>query len=195
MVINQVTNGPAAKKAYAQLKTTVSRFLDLRLSPLGVVARDRSVQTAVISQTPFFLQFPDAPASKCIRNISEKLVRGIDPFAGMPLELFWDRCLDFLAGCEEKPARSSALPEPAQKGETGPDGGAIQQMLSEIDQKLSVLTETVASLKQMFEQHISLSEKSPAQSPAGPPPGPAPEPREIELDFESWMNHHSGSRT
>ena len=67
ILINQVKTGKAAKATYAQLKDTVKRFLTIKVEPLGIVGWDKSVRMAVISQTPFFMLFPDTLASKCIR--------------------------------------------------------------------------------------------------------------------------------
>ncbi len=53
VIINQVKSGKSAQSAYAQLKKTVTRFLPIRLEPLGILALDRNVRAAVISQIPF----------------------------------------------------------------------------------------------------------------------------------------------
>ncbi|MBU1193375.1 MAG: AAA family ATPase [Proteobacteria bacterium] len=177
VIINQVTSGKAAKKAYAHLKTTVNRFLDVRIVPLGIVASDKNVQAAVISQTPFWMLFPDTVASKCIKNICEKLVFNAVSSGDMQLELFWDKCLRFL----EKHRRPEDFLEkdPAQpSGDKTAEDLQIKTALSQMESKLSLLMEEVKQIKMMLQHPKNISPETPS---------PPPEPREISIDFEAWM--------
>jgi flagellar biosynthesis protein FlhG len=115
VVINQVTSGKAAQKAYSHLKETVNRFLTMRVEPLGVVASDKNVRAAVISQTPFFMLFPDTIASKCITAIARKLIAKPARTGDMPLEFFWDKCLSFLEK-QHTPPKETVPPKEAVRG-------------------------------------------------------------------------------
>lgn len=185
VVINQVTSGPAAKKAYSKLKSTVSKFLSLRLAPLGVVAKDRNVRAAVVSQTPFSLLFPDSPASKCIRNICEKLIFKTAPSNNLPMELFWDRCLSFLETRKEKSTPQEPSPEEKAEKKTVVPDDETRKRLSAIEEKLSFLVHTIGEFKTLLEQHVKSSEKKSLinQNDAVA----FLEPRAVELDFESWV--------
>ena len=97
VVINQVKTAASAKNAYARLKETVHKFLPVKISPLGIVAQDKNVSISVVSQIPFFMLFPETDASRCIRSLAVKLAKGQDHKADMPMELFWDQCLEFLS--------------------------------------------------------------------------------------------------
>ena len=141
ILVNQVKTGKSAKSTYAQLKDTVNRFLDIKVEPLGIVGWDKSVRMAVISQTPFIELFPDSLASKCIRNISEKLVKNRYHAADMPLELFWDRCLSWLESQNPK-----APPKTSKVRESRP----------------VIKKESPGSLPQKPEPGISRTEASPA---------------------------------
>ncbi len=193
VVVNQVKTGRSARTAYARLKQTVRRFLDIRLEPLGVVAWDKSVTAAVIAQTPFFMLFPDSPASQCIQSIADRIIQDPEKNEDMPIELFWSRCLSFMekakasktvigvdsepslegAGAEVrqtvgKVAGMEAAPPPAAESE-------IRRLLENMAAQLSDLTREVADIRRL------LSASDPSPEPA------RPEPRPVDLDFESWL--------
>jgi len=183
IVINQVKSGRAAQKAYTQLKDTVNKFLSLKVQPLGIMASDKNVRAAVISQTPFFMLFPDTIASKCIKSISNKLIENSGRYGDMPLELFWDKCLAFF----DKYHKLEKKPLSAEKSEIKSDkknktkeltiSSDIQKTLSHIESKLSFLTEEVKEIKKII--------KKDKQTPA------LPEAKAISLDFESWLKKGS----
>ncbi|MCD4675469.1 MAG: MinD/ParA family protein [Desulfobacula sp.] len=185
VVINQVTSGKAAQKAYAQLKETVKRFLSIKVEPLGIVASDKNVRAAVISQTPFLMLFPDTIASKCIKSITQKLINKAGQTGDMPLELFWDKCLSFL----EKYQKSKKEPVPQKEAadEKNEKDTDIKEALSHIESKLSILIKEVGDIKQFLETHEFIS-KSHKETKI------LPEPKEISLDFESWLKKKNLSR-
>ena len=179
VVINQVKSGRAAQKAYAQLKKTVNKFLPVRLEPLGIVASDKNVRAAVISQTPFFMLFPDTIATKCIHSITNKLMNKADGIGDMPLELFWDKCLSFLEKYH-KPEKESAPQKDIvrEKKEQNPE---IMKVLSHIESKLSMLMKEVSGIKKFLKKVDAVPDKANEKRLK------LPEPEEISLDFESWL--------
>ncbi|MFH2092497.1 MAG: MinD/ParA family protein [Pseudomonadota bacterium] len=201
ILINQVKTGKAAKSTYAQLKETVNRFLTIKLEPLGIVGWDKSVRMAVISQTPFFMLFPETLASKCIRTITEKLINKPDPAGDMPMELFWDKCLAFF---EKKPAlqmespqdsddRDNTISNPdSQENKTLEKDMQIQQAIARLESKLDALLDQVSEIRQHLEVQTPVLKKEPAPfNPSPILPIPAlPVPRKITLDFESWLQEN-----
>ncbi len=193
VVINQVTSGKAAKKAYAQLKSTVNKFLSIKVAPLGIVGSDKNVRAAVVAQTPFLKLFPDSVASRCINNICEKMMLRAGSIGDMPLELFWDKCLSFLeknrpakvkedsVGEEKELSKESDQPENNQNQNT-----EIQSTLANIESKLSMLMKEMEEIKKIVEtqQEAPVIKQEIEDSPL-------PEPKEISLDFESWMKKHN----
>lgn len=173
VVINQVKSGKAAQKAYAQLKKTINKFLPIKVEPLGIVALDKNVRAAVISQTPFFMLFPDTIASKCIHSITQKLISKPSQAGDLPLELFWDKCLSFLEKYH-KPKKEAAK-------ETKEKNLEIKKALSPIESKISTLIKEVSDIKQFLETHEFIPKKSDEKILV------LPEPKEISLDFESWL--------
>jgi len=180
VVINQVKSGKAAQKAYAQLKKTVNKFLSVKVEPLGIVALDKNVRAAVISQTPFFMLFPDTIASKCIHSITRKLISKSGQIGDLPLELFWDKCLSFLEK-HHKPEKETIK----EKKKNNLD---IKEALSPIESKLLTLIEEVDDIKQFLETHEFIPKKINEEILV------LSEPKPIFLDFESWLNKKSLSQ-
>jgi flagellar biosynthesis protein FlhG len=198
VIINQVKSGKAAQKAYAQLKQTVKKFLSIKLAPLGIVASDKNVRAAVISQTPFFMLFPDTIASKCIKNITAKLLDSAGRTGNMPLELFWDKCLSFLEK-NYKPVKESA---PVKKEEDIQENDSMKKALFIIEAKLSSLIKEVGDIKQFIKNHEfipKVPKQKTLESIASPESdksleqGSPPEPKEISLDFESWLDRNKAN--
>jgi len=177
VVINQVKSGKAAQKAYAQLKKTVHRFLSIKVEPLGIVVSDKNVRAAVISQTPFFLTFPDTIASKCIKSITGKLIKKADRTGDIPVELFWDKCLSFL----EKYHKPKPKPVLQNDLDAKKDIDS-QKVLFRIESRLSTLIKEVDGIKQLLENFKVLPKKKRNEKALKPP-----EPKQHSLDFESWL--------
>lgn len=175
VVINQVKSGRAAQKAYAQLKETVNKFLSIKVQPLGIMASDKNVRAAVISQTPFFMLFPDTIASKCIESITKKLIANSSQYGDMPLELFWDKCLSFIER-HHKPKEKSAISEKTDAKNIGNDQD-IKKVLSRMETRLSLLTKEVGEIKQLLKKDKKIQA--------------VPKAKEISLDFESWLKKES----
>ncbi len=181
VVINQVQSAAAAKKAYAKLKKTVLKFLSIKISPLGILARDPNVPIAVVSQIPFFMLFPDTQASRCIRSIALKLVK--DPGQDIPMEVFWDQCLDLLT--QGRPA-PKATDTPLVSGPE--DRDALETRLAGIEDKISRLLEEVVEIKSLLirPRIVPQAESDVKTSRAGENKKPS-QPRPLELNFEAWV--------
>jgi len=178
IVLNQVKSGKIAKKAYVQLKETVHRFLPIKVEFLGVVISDKNVQIAVISQTPFFLAFPDTIASKCIKSIAEKLIQKADRIGDIPLEFFWNKSLSFLTKYNRSD-QSSVL----QKNLNPKENFDPKEVLSRIESSLSTLVEEVDDIKQLLENFEFIANKSKKESPEHA------DSKQYSLDFESWLKN------
>lgn len=213
VVVNQVKTAASARSAYAKLRQTVKKFLSLKITALGIVARDANVPISVVSQVPFTMLFPGSAASRCIRSLAMKIKDGA---AGdLPMEIFWDQCLELMGSGRAK--------EPEKKPKTD----QVAQRLSIIEARMMYLLEEVASIKQILLD--DRSSKAPAgrepaacmlhqaqSSDPGTPPvhgrmqqekkdpdhckdpdryqdgkqdrhQTQPEPLKLTLDFESWM--------
>ena len=170
VVVNQVRTADEARKSYAKLKKTAARFLSVPLAPLGIVARDPNVSNAVISQVPFLIQYPDTQASRCMRSLVLKLIK--NPGEDMPVEAFWDHCLELLGGKRpeiqaEEPTAAVSMPEEMKEAEqpdssdtqpetaatvTGTMDEAVTLRLDNLEEKLDRLLQEMADLKKLVSE-------------------------------------------
>lgn len=175
VVVNQVKNVKSAKNAYGQLRDTVNRFLNIKLSPLGIVVADRHVSMSVIAQTPFLKLFPDASASKCIRLVAQKLTsRDREQKSTCPptsLELFWRNCLGFLAQNKTITGNHCKTPVSTKKQTN------VLNLLEKIETKISTLMEEIKAVRNLMENQPMAVKKQAEVIPE----------IEIELDFEAWF--------
>ena len=96
VIINQSPSLQSAKKALGKMMTTCTRYLNLKLIPIGVLGKDQNVISAVSRQKPFITLYPNTSASKSIKKIAENLIKKENQ-GELTLELnsFWERCLSF----------------------------------------------------------------------------------------------------
>mgnify|MGYP006286315819 CR=1 FL=1 len=205
VVVNQVKTAASARAAYAKLKETVKKFLSLKITALGIVARDGNVPISVVSQVPFTMLFPGSAASRCVRSLAMKLKDGA---AGdLPMEIFWDQCLELMGSGRAK--------EPEKR----PENDRVEQRLSIIEARMTHLLEEVASIKQILLDDrgskapagrepaavLTASAPHPTKAPVQKKAGQEkkdpdhdqgkkqdrhqdlPDAPKLALDFESWM--------
>ncbi len=84
VIINDVVGIGDAERIFAQLQTTVTRFLDHRLVHLGTIPRDAELAEAVREQIPVVQYAPDAPASRALRSIARQLKLHFSPWPTVP---------------------------------------------------------------------------------------------------------------
>lgn len=73
VIVNRAENANEAKDILNKLSIVTSKFLELKLDPLGYILQDEMVIKAVKMQQPFALSFPKCQASKHIKEISSKI--------------------------------------------------------------------------------------------------------------------------
>lgn len=71
LVCNEANTIDEGSKVCKRLKDICLRFLDLGIRELGYVRFDEKVKRAVRDRIPFFLQYPNCPASIDIRKLAE----------------------------------------------------------------------------------------------------------------------------
>ena len=74
VVVNKVLEESEGEKTFLKLKTAVNRFLALEVNFLGYVFEDRKITISVRNQIPFILGYPYCEASKCINEITIKIL-------------------------------------------------------------------------------------------------------------------------
>jgi len=91
VIVNSVKQAEDAYEVFCQINSVVKRFLNREVDYLGYVERDNYVQRAVKSQMLVTHRFPNAPASRCFRNLAQQIVRSEDhAFDGM----VWEKLLN-----------------------------------------------------------------------------------------------------
>ena len=78
LIVNQSLGSADARRVSERIRTVSRRFLGIEVDDLGFVYADPRVGQAVRRKRPFVLEYPRCPASKCMREIAERIVGG-DP--------------------------------------------------------------------------------------------------------------------
>jgi len=73
LVINQAVNEAQVRAVAGKLGNVARSYLSRNLSLLGYIPRDPHVSQAVMQSTPFLLRYPDAPASKCVLQLAQRI--------------------------------------------------------------------------------------------------------------------------
>lgn len=74
VVSNRVNSIEEGKEIYNKINTVSSKFLNTKLHFLGSVLYDKSASMAIIEQKPVAMAYPSSQASKCISELTGKLV-------------------------------------------------------------------------------------------------------------------------
>lgn len=74
LVVNRVKNKTEAEKIYLSLNKISESFISTKLVYLGYVLEDSAVPKSVIAQKPFYTNKRESKASKCINEISSKVL-------------------------------------------------------------------------------------------------------------------------
>ncbi len=79
LIVNQSLGAADARRVSERIRMVSRRFLGIEVDDLGFVQADPHVGQAVRRQRPFVLEFPKCRASKCMREIAERIVGGDTP--------------------------------------------------------------------------------------------------------------------
>ncbi len=93
ILINSVERAEDAQEVFCQINSVVKRFLNREIDYLGHIEQDPHVLHAVRSQMLVMHRFPDAPASRCFRDLARRLDQqeGANPSAE---GLVWEKLLN-----------------------------------------------------------------------------------------------------
>jgi flagellar biosynthesis protein FlhG len=75
VIINMVASDQQAQAVMANLSRVAQQYLSRSLTYLGCVPRDPHVTQSIMQTQPFLLRFPNAPASKAIEGLADKIAR------------------------------------------------------------------------------------------------------------------------
>ncbi len=74
MISNLVKNDAEGQNVYEKMSVVSDKFLHIPINYLGPVPMDEQITKAVMRQKPVSVLNPDAPSSKAIKQIAEKLL-------------------------------------------------------------------------------------------------------------------------
>lgn len=83
IVVNRVFNEEEGGITFNKVKMAVERFLKIEVTYLGYILEDIKIVQSVRKQSPVVIAFPHSDASKCINNISEKVIGDIRNIKGI----------------------------------------------------------------------------------------------------------------
>lgn len=75
VLINSVERAEDAQDVFCQINSVVRRFLNREIGYLGHIEHDSHVPQAVRSQTVVTHRFPNAPASRCFRELASRIAQ------------------------------------------------------------------------------------------------------------------------
>jgi flagellar biosynthesis protein FlhG len=79
VVVNQAPSEAAARETFQRLSSVTDRFLTVEVRYLGWLPRDENVHRAIMAQTPVVELFPQAPVSRALATIADKLLESPPP--------------------------------------------------------------------------------------------------------------------
>ncbi len=82
IVVNRTRDEEEGRETFLRISTTAKRHLGVSPTFWGAIPEDAAVQDAVRGQLPFTLSAPDAPASRHVRELAWRIVRGRHPDGG-----------------------------------------------------------------------------------------------------------------
>jgi flagellar biosynthesis protein FlhG len=137
IIVNQCKDASHAKEVYNKFRAAVAKYLQVNLSPIGMIYHDPKVTEAVKRQTPLMTLYPECNAAKCIRKIAERLVaNGTGDSMPSDSPAFWQRWLRLLGAPLKLPERKVKRPEPsaansapltATEAEPSPTAAPVEQ--------------------------------------------------------------------
>lgn len=78
IIVNSAGTKVEADEVFERLQIVCKRFLQIELNYMGHVLEDSHVKKASRAQRPFYLEYPNSPASSCVNLITHKLEKSED---------------------------------------------------------------------------------------------------------------------
>lgn len=75
MIANRVRSREEGEHLYEKMSIVVQKFLNIPLEYLGAVPMDEQIAKAVMRQKPISVTHPEAPSTKAIKDITDKLMK------------------------------------------------------------------------------------------------------------------------
>ncbi|CQR47680.1 Flagellum site-determining protein YlxH [Paraliobacillus sp. PM-2] len=76
LLVNQAQSTKEGEQTIKRLQQVTKRFLQMSITPLGILPKDKAVSKAVLSQTPFSLLEPNAKITRALNELAEHYETG-----------------------------------------------------------------------------------------------------------------------
>jgi len=74
VLVNHCNDNKSAKEVFSRLYNACDHFLSgVSLDLVGFIPQDKAIKSAVVQQVPICHLMPDAPASKAVVRLAEKI--------------------------------------------------------------------------------------------------------------------------
>jgi flagellar biosynthesis protein FlhG len=176
VIVNQISNLEKSQLVFNRFRDAVQKYLPIKILPAGTILKDPHVRDAVNKQKPFISAWPDAKASKCIKNIARYLTeQQLWDRINEPAETFWERWLELMNGplilngvkpkeIQTEPLKKNSVTRRAEGATAAPlareNGGNHQQdhvtvnlhrLLGNLDKHLSSISNDMSAIRKYIE--------------------------------------------
>ncbi len=79
LIVNMAVNSAQAQAVANKLSNVTKQYLNKNIIYLGHIQRDSHVGQSVMQSQPLFLTFPNAPATKCLETLAQRLYCEMSP--------------------------------------------------------------------------------------------------------------------
>jgi len=176
VIVNQINNLEKSQLLFNRFRDVVQKYLPIKILPAGTVLKDPHVRDAVNEQKPFISTWPDAKASKCIKNIARYLTQQqLWDRVNEPAETFWERWVELMDGplilngvkpkeIQTQPLKKKSVIRRAEEATTAPpsreNGGNhhqdpatvdLHRLLGNLDKHLSSISNDMSAIRKYIE--------------------------------------------
>ena len=176
VIVNQISDMGKSQLVFNKLRDVVQKYLPIKVFPAGTILKDPQVWDAVNKQKPFISAWPNANASKCIKNIARYLTQQQPgDRINEPAETFWAKWSELMngplildgikpKGIQTEPLRKNSAIQRASEATAAPrvrgNGGSHRQdhaaadlhkLLCNLDKHLSSISHDMSAIRKYME--------------------------------------------
>ena len=78
VIVNMAASHQSAMNTFTRFKETVNKYLQFKVFFAGHILSDKNMPESILHQQAILLRKPDSPASRCLQQISERLLNTFD---------------------------------------------------------------------------------------------------------------------
>lgn len=200
IIVNRCKNLNLGKKVFEKFNLTVSKYIKLDLRYLGMIPEDERVSDSVSSQSPFFIKYPDSPASEAVNEITKFILKSEheSPHETKTFDSFIKNCSDFFQSSLKLVKQSSGKnnseirkqpKKTSDKNKFKPDEEINKIEALGLLKKFVENTDKISNELEIIKKILLDNKPQPETSFSNiPEPEENNEPPILTLDFEKFVN-------